>query len=245
MASSQRVNPDVWGYLESDGTVHDLSGTSSTSYASQDGEYPAGVAYRAYWSFNTSVIPDMATLTAVSLRVRIKRVDGPVGFSGLYLLRFNRQNDRIGASLDFSDWSLTGGTWALKFFPSNPGTDVDFDLAGGLPSLVNKLGDTDIEVLDIGGYADPPGPLFYHFTTKDGGGTFRTWLTANYILQGALSKTPSGNISHFGPMCLMALSRLLMQAGIIPLGSRVDRIEGADIHVVTRFTPRTVMGACS
>ena len=240
--SQSNYNPHVWGFIKKNNgssTAYDQTGTNFNPNVTQDDG--AGFKRRAYFSFDTSGIPDGAVIDLHEFSFKFNSVNEPVGFAGTWQLSVYYEHDRIGASLDTGDWgfSALAGT---KNWSSTPSTWVEYTAALSVSS-VTKEGDTDLEIRNTGIYADPPGAIFYKIASRRAGPVYHSYLTVGYLLQGVLGKTPSGNISFYGGMCLAALTRFLMATGIIPPNSAVDRIDGSDVHIVTRFVPRTV-GAC-
>jgi len=234
----------VWGWIKKAGAVYTIYDQTGTYYNPNVIQLDSGGdAQRAFFSFDTSGIADGAVIDLIQFAFKFMTISEPVGFDGTWELSFYYDWNRIGAALSSDDWEFPsiGGT---KSWPSTPSTWVKYT-ANIAKAAVNKDGDTDIEVRCTGDFTDPPGAILWKLIAHRAGPVHHSYLTVGYLMQGVLGKTPSGNMSFLGGMCLATLAKLLMAIGVIPPNSEVDRVEGADIHVVTRFTPRTVMGACS
>jgi len=230
-------NPDVWGYIKDGVSAHDFTGTEWNPNV-QQGDSVDPVEWRAYYSFDTSSIPGGVVLDLARFTCETHSVTEPIGYNGTYVVGLYYDHDIIGGALDLGDYGFpTGNYWGSKSWASNPGSSAVFTIDATDFSCINIDGDTDCELRDVGGFTDPPGSLLWRFKGWRSKGGYRCYLQVGYVRQGALNKLPSGNLTFYGG-CLMALSRLLMAEGIIPPNSRVDRVDGADIHVVTRFAPR-------
>lgn len=236
----------VWGWIEDDSGVKTFYDQTST-IGQQKCRNGAYIVDRAYYSFVTSGLPRGAGVVGATWKSRIKEVTENVLCNvSNYSLRLFWEHDRIGLSIGVGDWGFANQDNDIKWGATPPGDDTDFEIELNFPrDAINKDGDTDLEIRGNSQYVDcDNGPAFQLYN-KWFGPVYYTKLEVEYLLQGVLGKTPSGNISYYGGMCLATLSKLLMQAGIIPPMSEIDRVEGSDIYVATKFAPRMVMGACS
>lgn len=237
---------DVYGYIDNvTPAAHDQSGTTGIHLV---GEGPMNSEkYRAFWSFDTSVVPGSAVLSGGRLYTRLVGCSAPVGcVIGHYRIRLGYAHDRIGAAISTDDWGLGGyfeyKTWgaALPSFPD----DFYWQMYSvEVRDIINKDGDTDFEASQYSlwtGCAD--GPTF-ELQSRVGLLDY-TYLKLTYKMQGALSRFNLRGLCWFGPMVLRALSSLMVAEHLLPSGSRILAVEDDDILVTTTFFPRTV-GACS
>jgi len=231
---------DYWGYIENVSgvkTAYDQTGTTAQQRCSNG----VSVQNRAYYSFKTDTLPDTALVDFASWHSRIKSVsENEACDVADYALRLYWEHARIGSGITTDDWGFANADNGISWGDAAPSPDTDFEIELSEPNdAVNKAGDTDVEIRGNSSFETcAEGPVIV-ISNKWSDTAYHSRLEVGYVLQGgALSKIPSGNITHLGPMCLAALSRFLMEKGILPWGSRIDRIEGSDIHVVTRFAPR-------
>ena len=132
-AKSGRVNLDAGIYTATTGW--DECATGRTTVFNR---------WRAYFSFDTSALPDDAVIQKVTMMIR-RRSDG-LGEPETYRLKFNI-GTFIGASLDGDAGEWTAGT-LVQTLTAKP-TDkqaVVMDVAA--LALVNRTGDTDLKLWD-------------------------------------------------------------------------------------------------
>jgi len=106
-----------------------------------------GMDWGAFFSFDTSVLPDHAQIDSVSFCIR--RRDDPMGEPQFYSLEFYI-GSFIGATLDGNAGEWTGGSLMVTL-SSKPADKTTLDLStdGQDPcSHVDKTGTTDIKILD-------------------------------------------------------------------------------------------------
>lgn len=118
---------------------------ATTGWDSCDvGQSPVTVAWGAFFSFDTSNLPDHADVTLVQFRVR--RQGDPIGEPDDYEIRF-AIGDIIGGSLDGNVGEWTAGTDVLTLY-AKPADKTTLDLDSAACALVDKSGDTDIRIRD-------------------------------------------------------------------------------------------------
>lgn len=125
------------------------NGSSYTAYTGwaqcntgQDGD--ANHKDRAYFSFDTSSIPDGSVINSVKFLSR--RGADPVGDPQTYQLRYFI-GTFIGASLDGNVGEWTAGTLCLTQ-NTKPADKVWYDLGAAAVAALNDSGDTDLKVAD-------------------------------------------------------------------------------------------------
>lgn len=100
--------------------------------------------WRAFFSFDTSSIPDTAVIISCTMSLR-RRAD-PVGDPETYLLWFSI-GTFIGAALDGNAGEWNGGT-AVTSLSVKPADKETVDLTSAAYPYVNKTGDTDLKLWD-------------------------------------------------------------------------------------------------
>ncbi len=151
-AKSGRINLDLGVYTATTGW--DECGTGRTNPFRR---------WRAYFSFDTSALPDDAVIQKVTMMIR-RRGDG-LGLPETYRLKFNI-GTFIGANLDGNAGEWTAGTLVqtLTVKPADKQAVV-MDVAA--LALVNRTGDTDLKLWDDStqGSGDPTWETNFNPTT--------------------------------------------------------------------------------
>ena len=125
-----------------------LIGGSYTAYTGwaecETGRLTAFNRWRAFFSFDTSSIPDTAVIINCTMSIR-RRAD-PVGDPETYVLRFSI-GSFIGANLDGDIGEWQGGT-EVTSLSVKPADKQTVDLTTASYPYVNKSGDTDLKLWD-------------------------------------------------------------------------------------------------
>ena len=104
--------------------------------------------WRAYFNFDTSVLPDGARVTGVAFLLRVP-IYQPIGNPATYRLKFSI-GTFIGATLDGNSAEWNAGA-LMKTLTAKPTDNTWLDLAAGgtgAENYVNRAGDTDLKVWD-------------------------------------------------------------------------------------------------
>jgi len=218
-------HPEVWGYVRQGVSAHDFTGTYFNPNVTQDDG--SGVVYRALWSFDTSSIPDSATITGAEWNNEIFTVVEPVGYDGNWIIRLHWKHDEIGSSIDTGDFGFPDANiWGTKSWASTPARASSYTIDSVDLDCVNVDGDTDVEMRCISGYIDPPGALTWKFKTKwNSGSTWRAYLDITYTVPAGLF-----NRWNWRLPALPGFSNVIA-AVVLPSG---------ELKVMARFYPRTV-----
>jgi len=129
----------------------------------------AGITCGAFFSFDTSNLPDHAQIDKVEFRVRGYR-NAPIGNPQFYDIRF-KIGDIIGGSLDgtAAEWAAGAHMITLTSRPADK-TTLDLSDDGNDPTqYVDKSGDTDISIIDHGvqGTGDSAWWAFFNASTTE------------------------------------------------------------------------------
>lgn len=135
------------GYVQLTGFTY----TAATGWANcQTTQHPfTGAVKYAFFQFDTSVLPDWATVTQVEFYQKLATVQ-PSGTPIVQELRYYI-GDFIGAALNGDAGEYTGGTYMIA--RTDETDDIYLDLAAEAndPTVhVNKAGTTDVRIADFG-----------------------------------------------------------------------------------------------
>lgn len=179
-AKSGRVNLDTGTYSSTTGWVE--CGTGRTTAFNR---------WRAFFSFDTSALPDEAVIEKVTMNIR-RRADG-YGEPETYVLKFSI-GTFIGASLDGDVGEWTGGT-QCQVLTTKPADKENVVMNTVALALVNRTGDTDLKLWDDSsqGTGDPSWETNFNKNT-----TFRCQLYIQYTEARAGIATGKGTSSAAG-----------------------------------------------
>jgi len=215
--------PDVYGWIGSGGSsAHDESGAENpchvTRTTTEDYE-------RAYVSFDTSVIPDSATIEAALLQVYIHDITTPIGInlSSLGAVVYY-DHDKIGAAITSDDWAFS----AFAGYKYLSGWPTDFPKSAEVivvTASINVDGDSDYEIRDASVWSDSvPGPSL-HYYPRYGSPASKMWLTVTYSVPGGFFNRWNWRLPAL-PGFSGILSALVLETG--------------EIQITERFYPRPV-----
>ncbi len=139
-----------------DGKSGKITLTSPSTYVAETGsgncqtgqDIIADQNYRAYFNFDTSVLPDGARVTGVAFLIRVPSFQ-PIGNPGVYRVKFSI-GSFIGAALNGNSTEWNAGA-LMKTLTAKPLDNTWLDLAAGgtgAENHVNPAGDTDLKVWD-------------------------------------------------------------------------------------------------
>lgn len=216
--------PSPYGYIDDSGsTAFDLTGTASKCVTQDSNE---GDIARGYFSFDTSSIPEVATVEDVSIRAYCDHLSVPVDCNiSVLALMVWWEHDVIGEAITTGDWGFANfgafQWWGLGQ-PSPPSLPYSADI--DLPNeSVNTAGDSDYEFIDASTWSiSDEGPALGYYAKKPIANV-RMWLTVTYSIPGGLF-----NRWNWRLPALPGFSSVLA-AVLLPSG---------DLKVMARFYPR-------
>ena len=216
-AKSGRVNLDLGVYTATTGW--DECETGRTTMFNR---------WRAYFSFDTSALPDDAVIEKVTMTIR-RRADG-LGEPETYVLKFSI-GTFIGANLDGDAAEWTAGTQCqtLTVKPADKQSVVMDTVA---LALVNRTGDTDLKLWDdsIQGIGDPTWETNFNKTTLE-----RCRLRIQYTEPRAAIATGVGTAS--------ASATLVIPGAATATG--IGTASAAGVQVLPRSAVATGIGTAS
>lgn len=195
---------------------------------------------RAYYSFDTSTIPTAAIIEDIDFKAFLKYITMIFECDNVvYGVRVYWEWDRIGAVIDTSDWGFANAGPNKAWGATPPPIETSYTWSFlDVTDVINKTGDTDIELRSSSAWTDcTEGPIFEFETKKKKLVSLRTSLVVvyRYPLHGVTNRICSAVKVGLGPVGLF-----LMAAGILPPRSRVVGIDGDGLKVRTTFLPRAV-----
>ncbi len=110
----------------------------------ETGQLDPSNRWRAFFSFDTSSIPDTAVI--INCTISLRRRADPMGDPGTYALKFSI-GTFIGANLDGNAAEWIAGTYVTQL-TSKPADKQTVDLTSAAYPYVNKTGDTDLKLWD-------------------------------------------------------------------------------------------------
>jgi len=216
--------PSPYGYIgDSGSTAYDNTGTASKCYTLAN--IVTGSVERAYFSFDTSSIPEVATIVDVSIRAYCDFLSFSVEINLLTIAGMVWwEHDVIGASITTGDWGLANfgayKLWGSGQPPPSLPSSADIDLPN---ASVNVDGDSDYEFRDASNWTDSSeGPRLGYYAKKPIG-TVRMWLTVTFSI-------PKGLFNRWNwRLPAMPGFSNVIAAVVLPSG---------DLKVLARFYPR-------
>lgn len=234
---TNEFHPHVWGYIQDLSgvkTPYDQTGTPNNQWVNNGTIEDR----RAFWSFDTSSILTAATISSIDFVWRLYSVGEEMTCEvAVYAVKLYYEPDRIGPSIDVSDWGLlydAGGLLLGIGVAPSPGQKI---ISLGVGNI-NKTGDSDYELRGNNLYSGCADGAHYEVDTYSGG-IFRVFLRVEYnIPQGVLTKFGLGNIGWHGPLSLPLLTQELVFLRVISPHSRVLGFTKQGLSVTTDFMPR-------
>jgi hypothetical protein len=195
-AKSGRVNLDTGVY------------TATTGWDNCETGRTTGVnRWRAFFSFDTSALPDDAVIERVTMNIR-RRADG-LGDPQTYWLKFSI-GTFIGAALNGDAGEWAAGT-QCKALDAKPADKADVIMNTVALGLVNRTGDTDLKLWDdsIQGTGDPTWETNFNKNTS-----FRCKLYVRYTEPRSAIATGVGTASADGTVSGSSINGTATATGV-------------------------------
>jgi len=177
MLETFSCHPTYGGYIDFNGVGYFYYDDATTSTVANSYVVIPAREARGYTTYDTSSIPDNATITAAELDVNyITQQGGGAHAPDSWMHSIGCGKDILDGSLSASDWGNAGFKQVATGIPS-PGI-VTYYFGSKVLLQINKTGNTDIEIKDISTSSFPGGTwsiTFWNCSTRTG--KLRVWYT--------------------------------------------------------------------